>query len=121
MKHCPKCIADTRDDSQRFCLDDGAILVTETQPAVVRGTADVRIPQPTAPRSKPGSDRPSVEKEPPARRQWWPCSWAGGSRLCHSSNKGWWLSARSGDELLYQTRHDNTGADASFVIAGRGT
>lgn len=119
MKHCPKCNRRYADDSQRFCLDDGAILVTETRPPAYEAQPTLRIPQPTAPRSKPAPTVPSVEKEPPARRQLWPLliglAALGFAILLIT---GWWLSARSGDELLYQTRHDNTGRMRVLLMLG---
>src|SRR5712671_4640405 len=106
MKHCPKCKRRYADDSQHFCLDDGTVLVTETRPAAYEAQPTLRIPQPTA-RSKPAPTVPTVAREPQARRQWWPLLIglvALGFAILLIT--GWWLSARSSDELLYQTKND---------------
>ncbi len=119
MKHCPKCNRKYADDSQRFCLDDGTVLVIEIRAPAYEAQPTLRMQPQTAPRSRPAPTVPSVEKEPSARRQLWPLL-VGLAALGFAILliTGWWFSARSGDELLYQTRYDNTGRMRLLLLLG---
>jgi ankyrin repeat protein len=109
MKVCPKCKREYSDDGLRYCLDDGALLETKTAAgANVQPTLRMSQPQ-TTPRPKPATTVPSVEPTATPRRQLWPMV-IGFSALALALLLigGWWISAHSDSELLYQTRHDHT-------------
>lgn len=107
MKHCPKCNRTYADDNQRFCLDDGTLLIARS-PTPNYGAPTVLMTQkPTVPHPQPPVatfDRKPVK----LRRQLWPMV-VGLAALLLSILivSGWWFSARAGDELLYQTKNDN--------------
>lgn len=111
MKVCPKCKRDYPDDDLRYCLDDGVLLETRTVAGSAKAEPTLRMPSPsppTAPRPKPATTVPSFEPKP-TRRQLWPMV-IGFSALALAVLliAGWWISAHSDSELLYQTRHDHT-------------
>ena len=110
MKHCTQCNRTYEDDSQRYCLEDGTILVAqaatlryEDQPTLLMGQ------KPTVLTPQPAPTVKSVERlTAKRRRRLWPML-VGAMvfvvtilLVC-----GWWFSTRSADELLYQTRNDN--------------
>jgi len=121
MKRCPQCDRSYPDHSQRYCLDDGAVLVSLADEPGYNAQPTLRIPPPqeTARRQQPPPTIPSFEKEPAKQRQRWPLLVGlTAFGLAVLLICGWWLSARAGDELLYQTRYDNTGRMRVLLLLG---
>ena len=120
MKHCPQCNRTYADESQRYCLDDGTVLVAQTRSPNYDAQPTLLLPQQrTAPRQKPAPTVPSFDREPVKRRQLWPMAVGLLSLgLAILLVGGWWFSARAGDELLYQTRYDHTVRMRLLLLVG---
>lgn len=110
MKHCPKCNRSYSDDSLRFCLDDGVPLTDEKRSAGPEAQPTLVLPHQTVPGRKPvPTTVPSFKNEPATRRHLWPMLIGlSALGLAILLILGWWFSARSGDELLYQTKYNHT-------------
>ena len=136
MKTCPACNRAYADDSLRFCLDDGTVLVISAsqlhgaQPTLRMsspagaGTAPTEVVQPrqTIKALPPGPTVPSIglaQSSPPRRRRWPIVSGIGvitlGLLLIITF---WWIGAQGGDELLYQTQFDHTTKMQLLLLIG---
>ena len=132
MKICPACKRNYADDSLRFCLDDGTVLVSSTPQPTLRipapedsGNAPTKVmyPRQTLKAPPPGPTVPAgMSMAPPsrARRRLWPilvgvAVIALGVLLITTI---WWVGARGGDELLYQTRFDHTSKMQLLLLIG---
>src|SRR5437899_752944 len=136
MKSCPACKRNYADDSLRFCLDDGTVLVSSTpqpqdsQPTLRmpdpidagRAPTKVMYPRQTLKAQPPGPTLPAMGMvhPSPARRRLWPI--LGGVAMIALGVlfiiTVWWVGARAGDELLYQTRFDHTTKMQLLLLIG---